>query len=120
LSRGKGERRGEEKRGGEGGGEESIGRRRKRMRRISDCQLYESRSHSLIAFDKSIMQDLSSMSQNRQRVFATHLQHAPLLQAWESNKRHMKAISDERACINYGVRKEVTFRLNVILANKAP
>ncbi|KAH6961865.1 hypothetical protein BKA56DRAFT_637340 [Ilyonectria sp. MPI-CAGE-AT-0026] len=81
----------------------------------SDYRLFGSGSLPLLALDEGMIKDLSSSSQDRQRASTTPLTRGALLQAWEANKRHLRAISGLKSPSNYGVRKEVTFRLDVIL-----
>ncbi|KAJ6783488.1 hypothetical protein PWT90_03521 [Aphanocladium album] len=49
----------------------------------------------------------------RERVFTTR--RDVIKDAWEANKRHVRAIADKRAIANYGIRKEMTFSLSAIL-----
>ncbi|KAK7414022.1 hypothetical protein QQZ08_012556, partial [Neonectria magnoliae] len=83
---------------------------------LSDYQLFGSGFLPLLAFDESMVKDLSSVSQNRDRAFVPQLNRPALLRAWEANKQHLQAISNPQALTNYGIRKEVTFRLDTILA----
>ncbi|KAI7759589.1 hypothetical protein LZL87_014219 [Fusarium oxysporum] len=83
---------------------------------FNDYKLFSSGSLPLLAFDKEIFKDLASMDQNRQRAFTPQLSRSHIKRAWEANKRHLRAISSARRYPNFGIRKEVTFRLDVILA----
>ncbi|KAH6869143.1 hypothetical protein B0T10DRAFT_594976 [Thelonectria olida] len=55
-------------------------------------------------------------NQSRQRAFISQLNRSRLLDAWDANKRHIRAISSSKRHSNFGIRKEVTFWLDVILA----
>jgi len=81
----------------------------------SDYQLFGSSFLPLLAFDQGMIQDLSSASQGRDRASVTQLNRASIARAWEANKRHLRAISEARVPANYGIRKEVTFRLDAVL-----
>ncbi|KAL6402761.1 hypothetical protein AUP68_14097 [Ilyonectria robusta] len=82
---------------------------------FSNYALFSSGSLPLLAFDDERIQDLASMAQDRQRVYNRQLNRTSLLRAWEANKRHLRAISNPEALTNYGLRKEVTFRLDTVL-----
>ncbi|KAH7147116.1 hypothetical protein B0J13DRAFT_584454 [Dactylonectria estremocensis] len=73
---------------------------------LSSYSLFGSGTHPLLAFDEDMIQELSSIRQGRHR--------APV--AWKANKRHLKALHDPQTNANYGIRREATFRLDVILA----
>ncbi|KAI5456256.1 hypothetical protein BGZ63DRAFT_435853, partial [Mariannaea sp. PMI_226] len=81
----------------------------------NDYYLFSSPSLPYLALQDNLIQDLSTMSRDRQRAHVVQLNRASLFQAWEANKRHLRAISDPQALTNYGIRKEVTFRLDTIL-----
>ncbi|EEU34826.1 uncharacterized protein NECHADRAFT_88406 [Fusarium vanettenii 77-13-4] len=83
---------------------------------FSDYQLFGSGFLPLLAFDEGMLKDLAATDQSRQRAFVSQLSRSRLLDAWDANKRHMRAVSSSRIHANFGVRKEVTFRLDVILA----
>lgn len=83
---------------------------------FSNYQLFSSGHLPLLAFDEGMLKDLAGMDQNRQRAFVPQLNRSHLLHAWDANKRHLRAISSLRRHPNFGIRKEVTFRLDVILA----
>ncbi|KAG7405711.1 hypothetical protein Forpi1262_v018437 [Fusarium oxysporum f. sp. raphani] len=83
---------------------------------FNDYKLFSSGSLPLLAFDEEMFKDLASMDQNRQRAFTPQLSRSHIKRAWEANKRHLRAISSARRYPNFGIRKEVTFRLDVILA----
>ncbi|KAJ3453179.1 hypothetical protein MRS44_018834 [Fusarium solani] len=83
---------------------------------FSNYQLFSSGHLPLLAFDEGMLKDLEGMDQNRQRAFVPQLNRSHLLHAWDANKRHLRAISSLRRHPNFGIRKEVTFRLDVILA----
>lgn len=83
---------------------------------FSDYQLFSSGSLPLLAFDEGMLKDLAGMDQNRQRAFVSQLNRTHLVRAWDANKRHLRAISSLRRHPNFGIRKEVTFRLDVVLA----
>ncbi|KAH7480691.1 hypothetical protein FOMA001_g9016 [Fusarium oxysporum f. sp. matthiolae] len=83
---------------------------------FSDYQLFSSGFLPLLAFDEVMLKDLAATDQSRQRAFVSQLNRSRLLDAWDANKRHMRAISSLKRHSNFGVRKEVTLRLDVILA----
>lgn len=82
----------------------------------SSYELFQSGHLPLLAFDDSMLQDLASASQGHHRASSNQPRRELLLGAWEANKRHLRAISTTRLLADYGARKEVTFRLDVILA----
>ncbi|KAH6982586.1 hypothetical protein EDB80DRAFT_824530, partial [Ilyonectria destructans] len=82
----------------------------------SDYQLFGSGFLPLLAFDEGMIRDLSSASQGRHRASTTQLDRTSIARAWDANKRHLRAISEARVPANYGIRKEVTFRLDAVLA----
>lgn len=82
---------------------------------FSSYRLFHSESFPLLALSDGMIQDLASMSKDRQRAYVTQLNRASLLHAWEANKRHVRAVSDPKVLTNYGIRKEGTFRLDIIL-----
>ncbi|KAF9771415.1 hypothetical protein IL306_010947, partial [Fusarium sp. DS 682] len=82
---------------------------------FSDYKLCSSGSLPLLAFDEGMLKDLAGMDQNRQRAFTPQLSRSHIMRAWEANKRHLRAISSARRYPNFGIRKEVTLRLDVIL-----
>lgn len=63
-----------------------------------------------------MIKDLAVNRQNHQRASTPQLNRRSLMQAWEANKRHLNAISDPTALNSHGVRREVTFRLDVVLS----
>lgn len=81
----------------------------------SSYGLFTSSSLPLLALHQDMIQDLDSMTKDRERVFTTRRSRDSILRAWEANKRHVRAISDPRVVMNYGARKEVTFCLGTIL-----
>ncbi|WKT53615.1 hypothetical protein QSH57_004199 [Fusarium oxysporum f. sp. vasinfectum] len=83
---------------------------------FSDYQLFSSGLLPLLAFDEAMLKDLAATDQNRQRAFVSQLNRSHLIDAWEANKRHMSAIATLKRYPNFGIRKEVTLRLDVILA----
>lgn len=83
---------------------------------FSDYQLFSSGLLPLLAFDETMLKDLAATDQNRQRAFVSQLNRSHLVDAWEANKRHMRAVATLKRYPNFGIRKEVTFRLDVILA----
>ncbi|KAH8647516.1 hypothetical protein BGZ61DRAFT_376625, partial [Ilyonectria robusta] len=83
---------------------------------FSNYQLFSSGHLPLLDFDEGMLKDLAGMDQNRQRAFIPQLNRFHLLHAWDANKRHLRAISSLCMHPNFGIRKEVTFRLDVILA----
>jgi hypothetical protein len=83
---------------------------------FSDYQLFSSGLLPLLAFDEAMLKDLAATDQNRQRAFVSQLNRSRLVDAWEANKRHMRAIATLKRYPNFGIRKEVTLRLDVTLA----
>ncbi|KAF5706285.1 hypothetical protein FMUND_11688 [Fusarium mundagurra] len=83
---------------------------------FSDYQLFSSGLLPLLAFNEAMLKDLAATDQNRQRAFVSQLNRSHLVDAWEANKRHMRAVATLKRYPNFGIRKEVTFRLDVILA----
>ncbi|RTE68758.1 hypothetical protein BHE90_016864, partial [Fusarium euwallaceae] len=83
---------------------------------FSDYQLFGSGLLPLLAFDEGMLKDLAATDQSRQRAFVSQLSRSRLLDAWDANKRHVRAVSSSKRHSNFGIRKEVTFRLDVILA----
>ncbi|RKK76848.1 hypothetical protein BFJ71_g16855 [Fusarium oxysporum] len=83
---------------------------------FSDYQLFSSGFLPLLAFDEGMLKDLAVTDQSRQRAFVSQLNRSRLLDAWDANKRHMRAVSSLKRHPNFGARKEVTLRLDVILA----
>ncbi|KAL6408153.1 hypothetical protein AUP68_08527 [Ilyonectria robusta] len=81
----------------------------------SNYRLFGSGYLPLLAFDDEMINDLSSSSQNRERGSKTQLSRNAILKAWSANKRHLRSISDPEALSNYGVRKEVTLRFDIVL-----
>ncbi|KAJ3469891.1 hypothetical protein MRS44_003956 [Fusarium solani] len=81
-----------------------------------EFKLFSSGHLPLLAFDEGMLKDLAGMDQNRQRAFVPQPNRSHLLHVWDANKRHLRAISSLRRHPNFGVRKEVTLRLDVILA----
>ncbi|KAF4438786.1 hypothetical protein F53441_12718 [Fusarium austroafricanum] len=82
---------------------------------FSDYQLFSPGLLPLLAFDEAMLKDLAATDQNRQRAFVSQLNRSCLVDAWEANKRHMRAIATLKRYPNFGIRKEVTLRLDVIL-----
>lgn len=84
----------------------------------SDYQLFGSGSLPLLALESDMVSELSASSQGHHRASTTNYHHHRnhLREAWEANKRHLYAIAKASMAANYGVRKEVTFRLDAILA----
>ncbi|EXK76443.1 hypothetical protein FOQG_18817 [Fusarium oxysporum f. sp. raphani 54005] len=83
---------------------------------FSDYQLFSSGLLPLLAFDEAMLKGLAATDQNRQRAFVSQLNRSHLVDAWEANKRHMRAVATLKRYPNFGIRKEVTLRLDVILA----
>ncbi|KAG7402402.1 hypothetical protein Forpe1208_v017241 [Fusarium oxysporum f. sp. rapae] len=83
---------------------------------FSDYQLFSSGFLPLLAFDEGMLKDLAATDQSRQRAFVSQLSRSRILDAWDANKRHMRAVSSLKRQSDFGIRKEVTLRLDVILA----
>ncbi|WKT53995.1 hypothetical protein QSH57_004579 [Fusarium oxysporum f. sp. vasinfectum] len=81
----------------------------------SNYRLFGSGYLPLLALDDEMIDDLSSSSQSRERGTRTQLSRAAILKAWNANKRHLRSVSDPKMLSNYGVRKEVTLRFDIIL-----
>ncbi|KAM6514439.1 hypothetical protein FALCPG4_015576 [Fusarium falciforme] len=81
----------------------------------SDYDLFGSGSLPLLALNEEMIHDLSSANQGRHQAPTFRLQRNSLVKAWEANKRHLRAISNTKALASYGVRREMTFRLDAIL-----
>ncbi|KJK85498.1 hypothetical protein H633G_10655 [Metarhizium anisopliae BRIP 53284] len=78
---------------------------------FSHYGFYNSPHLALMALTQDMIQDLDSMTKDRERVFTTRRCRESISRAWEANRRHVEAISDSRSGIDYGARKEVTFCL---------
>ncbi|KAG8664668.1 uncharacterized protein FPOAC1_013448 [Fusarium poae] len=83
---------------------------------FSDYQLFSSGFLPLLAFGEGMLKDLAATDQSRQRAFVSQLSRSRILDAWDANKRHMRAVSSLKRHSDFGIRKEVTLRLDVILA----
>jgi hypothetical protein len=83
---------------------------------FSDYEIFGSGFLPLPALSEDILNDLSADNQGRrQAANTTQIRRGALVKAWEANKRHLRATSNTRALASYGIRKEMTFRLDVIL-----
>ncbi|KJZ70003.1 hypothetical protein HIM_10614 [Hirsutella minnesotensis 3608] len=82
---------------------------------FSNYGLFSSGFLPLLALDEDMMRDLASVTKERECGYETRLNRRSLHKAWEANKRHLKAISDPQALTNYGLRKEMTLRLDTVL-----
>lgn len=82
---------------------------------FSNYQLFQSGFLPLLALNEGMIKDLSSTNQGNQEAPMTQLSRESILKAWNANKRHLRAISDKKSLANYGIRKEMTFRLDTIL-----
>ncbi|KAG7403119.1 hypothetical protein Forpi1262_v018776 [Fusarium oxysporum f. sp. raphani] len=82
---------------------------------FSEYELFGSGLLPLLALNQSMISDLSSADQGRHQAPTFHVHRNALSKAWDANKRHIKAAMDARNSTNYGIRKEMTFRLDVIL-----
>jgi hypothetical protein len=83
---------------------------------FSHYNLFASGFLPLLALDEAMIQDLASLTKDRGCGRQTRLNRVSLHKAWEANKRHLRAISEPRALTNYGLRKEITFRLDAVLS----
>ncbi|KAG5793859.1 hypothetical protein H9Q69_007095 [Fusarium xylarioides] len=83
---------------------------------FNDYQLFSSGLLPLLAFDEAMLKDLAATEQNRQRAFVSQLNRTRLADAWEAKMRHMRAIANSKRYPNFRIWKEVTLRLDVILA----
>ncbi|KAH7117488.1 hypothetical protein EDB81DRAFT_767268 [Dactylonectria macrodidyma] len=82
----------------------------------SDYRLFGSGFLPLLSLSEEMIDEFWSSSHNRQRASVTRISRNSLLRAWEANKRHLRSILQTKPLANYGIRKEVTFRLETILA----
>ncbi|GJN86977.1 hypothetical protein PLIIFM63780_010559 [Purpureocillium lilacinum] len=77
---------------------------------FSNYRNFSSTLFPLLALDEGLIRDLATLTKERERS-------RPALQkAWEANKRHLYSISGPKTLANYGLRKEVTLRLDAVLA----
>ncbi|KAG6978221.1 hypothetical protein FocnCong_v021764, partial [Fusarium oxysporum f. sp. conglutinans] len=79
---------------------------------FSDYQLFSSGFLPLLAFGEGMLKDLAATDQSRQRAFVSQLSRSRILDAWDANKRHMRAVSSLKRQSDFGIRKEVTLRLD--------
>ncbi|EXU95550.1 hypothetical protein X797_011387 [Metarhizium robertsii] len=82
---------------------------------FSNYNLFGSGTVSLLALNETMIEGLSSTSQEGLLAPMTQPSRDSLFSAWEANKRHVLAISEPRDLVSYGVRKEMTFRFGSIL-----
>ncbi|KAH6949415.1 hypothetical protein BKA56DRAFT_626373 [Ilyonectria sp. MPI-CAGE-AT-0026] len=82
---------------------------------FSNYNLFGSGFLPLLALNEEIINNLLSANQGRHQAPTSRLQRSSLVKAWEANKRHLRAISNTKALASYGVRREMTFRLDAIL-----
>jgi hypothetical protein len=83
---------------------------------FSDYEIFGSGFLPLLALSEGMLSDLSANNRGRRQASnTTQIRRGALLKAWEANKWHLRATSNSTALGNYGVRKEMTFRLDVIL-----
>lgn len=83
---------------------------------FSDYEIFGSGFLPLLALSEGMLSDLSANNRGRRQASnTTQIRRGALLKAWEANKRHLRATSNTTALANYGIRKEMTFRLDVIL-----
>jgi hypothetical protein len=59
---------------------------------FSDYQLFSPGFVPLLACDEVMLNDLTAMDQSSRRAFISQLNRSRLLDAWDANKRHMRAI----------------------------
>ncbi|KJZ72140.1 hypothetical protein HIM_08405 [Hirsutella minnesotensis 3608] len=82
---------------------------------FSDYNMFGSTYFPLLALNEEMIHDLSAITENHKRLSTHQINRSHLMEAWEANKRHLKAISHPQALTSYGIRKEVTFRLDAVL-----
>ncbi|KAH7464116.1 hypothetical protein FOMA001_g17989 [Fusarium oxysporum f. sp. matthiolae] len=83
---------------------------------FSDYEIFGSSFLPLLALSEGMLSDLSANNRGRRQASnTTQIRRGALLKAWEANKRHLRATSNTTALANYDIRKEMTFRLDVIL-----
>jgi hypothetical protein len=82
----------------------------------SDCHIFGSGFLPLLSLSDEMIDDFWTSSHNCQRAPATLISRSSLLRSWEANKRHLRSILQANTLADYGVRKEITFGLETILA----
>lgn len=83
---------------------------------FSDYKLYGLGFLPLLVLNEGVIKSLLYKSQDCQRAAVPRVDRKRLHRVWEANRRHMRAISQLKALTNYGVRKEMTFRLDAIIS----
>lgn len=81
----------------------------------SDYDLFGSPSLPQLALDQDMIQNLDKMTKSRNRVYMTRRSRESIHQAWEANRRHVRAIANPQSLTKYGNRNGVTFCLDTIL-----
>ncbi|KAJ6437033.1 hypothetical protein O9K51_10330 [Purpureocillium lavendulum] len=83
---------------------------------FSDYKLFGAPSLSALALDDDMVRDLFAAGHGEAAAVSGAPMRERLALAWEANKRHLLAVAQHGSPTNgYAVRKEVTFRLDVIL-----
>ncbi|PWI64549.1 hypothetical protein PCL_09562 [Purpureocillium lilacinum] len=83
---------------------------------FSDYKLFGAPSLSALALNDDMVRDLFAAGHGEAEAVSGAPMRERLARAWEANKRHLLAVAQHDSPTNgYAVRKEVTFRLDVIL-----
>lgn len=81
-----------------------------------DYQIFSSEHLPALTLPESMIQQPFSAGHNTARAVCGAPSRQSLQQAWDANKRHLHAVQSNQSSLNcYAVRKEITFRLDVIL-----
>ncbi|TQV90266.1 hypothetical protein IF1G_11025 [Cordyceps javanica] len=83
---------------------------------VVHAKAYDSPSLAALALTDPMMQDVFAAGHDRASAVTGAPQRRRLETAWEANKRHLHAVVEHEAPTNgYAARKEITFRLDLIL-----
>ncbi|KAI8396515.1 hypothetical protein FOFC_21063 [Fusarium oxysporum] len=81
----------------------------------SDYHIFGSGFLPLLSLSDEMIDDFWTSSHNCQQAPTTQISRSSLLRSWEANKRHLRSILQANILADYGVCKEITFRLETIL-----
>nr|CEG03595.1 unnamed protein product [Fusarium pseudograminearum CS5834] len=81
----------------------------------SDYQLFGAPSLPLLALPQELIDQLHQANQKGHRAADNRQKRGQILHAWNTCKAHVNAAQSSRQVSHYGVRREVTFRLDGIL-----
>ncbi|KAI6756496.1 hypothetical protein HG531_014127, partial [Fusarium graminearum] len=81
----------------------------------SDYQLFGAPSLPLLALPQELIDQLRQANQKGHRAAENRQKRGQILHAWNTCKAHVNAAQSSRQVSHYGVRREVTFRLDGIL-----